>query len=121
MSPIFCRAFTDNVLILQLYCKQVQEKSKQTVCFWKPYSEHSLTLGVYDSHGRERKLLTVAGAHAVLEAQEMDFGELYIITLCNIQTTQTLFGMSNQVKLKKCCFKDPFKSKMYRHREQQNK
>ncbi len=58
-----------------------------------------MTMGIYDSHGRERSLLNVAGGHSVLEAQEMDFGELYIITLCNIQTTQTLFGMSDNVQM----------------------
>ncbi len=120
-SHIVCCVFSDNVLILQLYCKQLQERSKQMVCFWKPYSEHSLTLGIYDSHGRERKLLNVDGAHAVLDAQEMDFGELYIITLCNIQLTHTLFGMSDQVKFLKLCFEDAFNFQVHHHREQQNK
>ncbi len=108
-------------MISQLYCQQWQEKSKQTICFWKPYSKKSLTLGIYDSHGRERKLLNVVGGLAVLEAQEMDFGEMYIIRLCNIQTTQTLFGMSDHVKMHKLFVKDAFKLEMYDHREQQNK
>ncbi len=89
----------DSAVISRLHCKQLQEKSKQTMCFWNTYSENSLTMGIYDSHGRERKLLNVTGGFAALEAQEMDFGELYIITLCNIQTTQTLFGMSDNVQV----------------------
>ncbi len=72
-------------------------------------------------HGLKRKLLYVTGGLAVLDGQEMVFGEMYIITLCNIHTTQTLFGMSTQDKIHNDCIKDAFKLGMYDYREQQYK
>ncbi len=96
---MICHATSDYAIISRFYCKQLREKSKTIVCFWEPHSEHVLLLSIYDSHGRIRKLLNVTGVLEVIEAQDMDFGETYIMSLCGMQTMKTLLRMSYRVKI----------------------
>ncbi len=79
-------------------CAQEAEQAKTIICFWNTIYFFSQCIKIYDNRNRIRKTLNVTGAYAMFEADELDFGETYTITLSKSRTSLTIIGTSMHVK-----------------------
>ncbi len=82
----------ENAINSGFKCAQVGEKSKAIFCLWEQFYFLSPFIKILDKRGDIRKVVNVTGILKVFEADELDFGETYTITLSKSRVNLTIIG-----------------------------